>query len=488
MKILYFILSFFFILPTEVFCKGNNECNYYVFPPKDDYENSFLPFILNPPQKDQPIIFYILKNDETENYINSATTIIKNGSKWFSSQFNSQEKFFITGIKYNDNNNFAESWEMPSYFIKWDQTKLQEKENLFRSLKLKKDFLSLPSSQLNRIISSEISKIYSDEYIRFDNAYRKFLYSQIPVEEFSSFLIYELDKNGIADDRFPNIAAFRKTAMENEGAPIIYNELISKNQKEKFNSDIVKWSPQLDFEESQFLLNNIIQNKISLETYYNLLKLMDKIKVNYKNEYPEYFKYIFSLAWQNEFRKPSVQNELKCAINAVYAKLSPIDKNPVLEKIIKFNDSLFTFVTSEITYEEYKSLLEGLVLNPETATDEPTKKIITRIKGIWTEFTQKKLNESLDIYLNYNNLFKNDFNIISDKLNSNSSNLILIMGEDKEIPPFLFWFSHHYMGPFIKISSFNRQTNDNLGTERYFELMKGERSHFEKMLEGVDHE
>jgi|GEM_PF-3019448 len=487
MKSICLFLIFMIALPVQSADREPQNYRYYIYPAKDDYENSFSLFVLNPPLQSQPVVFYVLKNVESDSYINSATSIIKNGNKWLSGDFQSQPKFFITGIRFAKNANFTDSWDIPSYFIQWDNNKLMEKDALFRSLKLKKDFLSLPSSQLNRIITRAIPDFYSDDFVKFDIVHRKFQYSQIPVEEFLAVLLYELEKNEISMDSYPNIMTFKKLALENDGAPITFNDLISKNQKEKFNSDIVNWSAKLNFDEAQFILNEIIQNKINLANYYKLVKLMDKIQADYKNQYPEYFKYLYTLAWRREFRKPIIQEELSDAINSVYAKLSS-NEDITMRKIILFNDALFKFAYGEITLADYKILGEGLNPDPAKTDNDRTKQIINRIRSIWTEFNQDKLKESLQVFYRYINLFKNDLNIIYDKLSADSSNIIIIIGEDKEIAPFLFWFSQYNTGPFIKTVPINKNVTDNLGTERYFELMKGERSHFEKMLEGISDE
>ena len=149
---------------------------------------------------------------------------------------------------------------------------------------------------------------------------------------------------------------------------------------------------------------------------------------------------------------------------------------------IVFVDTLSKFIGAEITYSDYKILSKPLLSFGGRDSQEKNRIVLDKISVVWTDFEQKKLSDALDVFNKYVNFSETDESNLKKVVAKDQSNMIILVGEEADVQPWLYWFSKDPVGVLLKVVPIEP---DEGGENRYFELMRGEKSHFEKLLNGI---
>lgn len=468
---LFFLL--FFFIPSR---GSAAEIGFYFFPDKNDYKEVFVPRLLALPSESYPVVFILPK--KSKNIDSIIPFLVSHGSKWVLPLSESKEKFFLAGRGIDD---FVYSGDLAKHFYFFDKEKTGEFKQLFISLKIKKSNLNGSVYSLNKILSLWKKNDSSEIFFKFDKLISDFHSSKLSLEQFMGEFFPIMDELKINIGVYPKLMFYRDRFLKKDGKIKTPDITKVKYEQELFNSEITDLSSKLDIDDIQFFSKNVISNNLNLFSYQKFMLLMAKLGIPVKAKYPEYLRYLYYSAWREEMKKESFFGEINDAIRKVRVELLSHEDTLVRDWIV-FVDTLSKFIGAEITYSDYKILSKPVLSFGSRDSQEKNRVVLDKISAVWTDFEQKKLSDALDVFNKYVNFSGTDESNLKKAIAKDQSNMIILVGEEADVQPWLYWFSKDPVGALLKVVPIEP---DEEGETRYFELMRGEKSHFEKLLNGI---
>ncbi len=462
-----FFLSFF------LFAKIGYSVDFCFLPDKNEYEDLFIPRLLVYPTKSYPVIFILSK--KSKNIDSIVSFLVSRTPQWVFPSTESKAKHFLSGRGDDD---FAYMGDLPKYFYSFDKDRTSEFKQLFISLKIKKSKLNGAVYSLNKILSRWKKDNRSDTFWEFDKLVSDFHSSKVSPERFLYMFLPIMDKLKITTTAYSKLTFFKDSFLEKNVKIQMPDPVKVKQERERFNSEITGLVSKLDSDDMLFFSKNVIPNNLDLLSYQKFMLLMAKLGISVKNEYPEYLRYLYYCAWRKEMKKESFFVEINDAINKVRLKLSS-DENPLISDWIVFVDTLSKFLSSEITYSDYKTLTRTVLSFKSQGED---RSVLDKISVVWTDFERKKLSDALRVFDKYVNFSYADESNLKESIEKNDSNAVILVGDEIDVQPWLYWFSKKTSGAVFKMMPIEQEDE---GETRYFELMRGEKSQFEKLLNGM---
>ncbi|MEW6536359.1 MAG: hypothetical protein AB1454_12175 [Candidatus Auribacterota bacterium] len=453
---------------------------YYFFPPEEDFNELFQAELIFPPDVSTPVIFMLTRKQKPDNLESTITFLRKNARYWIIPDQNNPINVYISGRKLTT----LEFDTVPNTLIEWDGERDRQRVLLYKALQEKRDFLRYYAQQIDNEISAYMKNHYHEDYNKLLDLHTRFDKGLITIEELIASIIELALKYSIDLDMFPQVAAYYKTVIKTSPLqPHKYSQTLLMSEKEKLNSALIDMRAQFSTEEMEFLLDHVVQGHLGLSQYRHFMDLMKKYNLDISQLYPAYAGNILKLAWRAEFKTDAFQHQIESIVMSVNNYIAPKEEDDIIDRWIRFNELFMQFTNGPVTVEEYKYI--GQIQPPAyTGTlPEYKKSLLKKLNDIWSDTVQKKTAETLQAFYKYVTIYQDDFAKIKESLQDNDSTVIILIGDPYDIEAYYFWFAGARNGAVIRITP--TPIIKDLSNERYFELMRGKKSHFEKLLEGI---
>lgn len=453
---------------------------YYFFPPEDEYADIFEPSLIRPPSQSYPLIFILTRHNAADNTESAITFLRKNKEYWTIPESNEEARSFITGRFIEGMSLRTSSHSIPVQYIEWDQEAVNKRTVLFQAFNEKREYLRFHAARLDAILSRWMMQHYPPDYNNLQKLIRQFSIGNITIETFIEKLSELAQNNNIDIEQYPAIAACTKTLIHNPDISLHYSTAQLTAEKNDFNTELLTMHDALSPEQMQLIIDHIIQGHLSLEQYKQFVDMMHAANIE---RYPVYSSHLCRLAWRSKMHTIQFQEELDSMVAALYLATHPGSELDEIKQWISFSDMLLKFTNGTITLSEYKFL--GQMTTPSYSGDIPEHKkiLLNELDAFWDDTLQKKLSEALQSFFKYVSLYRAEFTPIKEAAYDQKANVIFLIGDKYDEAAFFFWFALGPTGAVVRINPHTVVTDTD--NERYFELMRGHKSHFEKLLEGI---
>ena len=478
---------FFFIYLWLLLCLPANEVFaekfWYSFDHSSDHKKVFTPTMLEKPENSKPAVLLIRKNDDAFDDVMPVLHYLRKNSSMFTCPVVPQPivSYSIFGKIPEPRKKYFQSWEAQKLFYSWDESQHRKTKNLHKAYFYKLDFLKASAFRLDKILTDWQEKVLPVDYLSFKDLKQSVERSELSYREFLKRLFALMDKLSLKLDEYPQLYSFNELVLKNTVNPSYPDDQVS-GERDLFNDELSKKSNLISNLEINFLLETVIDKQISMASFKHLMELMEKLQIDFINNYPAYYNFLYRKAWYYHLRSEQAQTEISSCMRSVYDKVKP-DKNFLLiEKWVDFKNALLNLTQGKISYDEYQLLKLRLRVYKQGAVEEQEKQVLREIRAIWNDTIQDQIHEVLRDYYNYAICYENMFEQYKSLLKQKKTDIVMVLTDYYDLPAMFFWFSSIKTGAVIElVEPEKEQEPDN----NYFKLMRGERSPFEKLLEGI---
>lgn len=488
MRIKLAVLLFFSIIIQAMHVAGQEDAPsiaqeyLYIIPQEGRYTNLFDFDIAVPARAEKPVVFLVdtAKPDRLTAVINHLRTY---GHLWVALSTSVPATHLICSSEANGVPAIFDSWDIARHVIKASGRQSAGLADLYQSLQLKKDFLRAPLEQLDAVVSAWEKEEYSYHYLQFTDLLAETRRGEVPVERYLYSLFQLMDEYEVPTEPYPILTLYRTaylTDYSQKGvAPYVFEQI--QRQQETFHTRLTRLSVQLSPADVDFLLETVVETKMRFADYKRFMALMNTIGIDIKGEYPAFHFRIYTQAWHDKLKTTQVQDEIRRATAALKDTLAPPRERLLLVEWNTYRKALKRFVDGYVTLEEYRIINQSPRFTRQGPLDDVTKRVIRDIEPIWTDTVQKKVSEAVRTFFSYTRLYEDDFKSLNRAVNDTSADTVFVIVQPQEVAAWRFWFSTEPTGGIIRIKIKPDQPE---GDNNYFKLMRGERSPFEKLLEG----
>lgn len=476
----YFLLLIF-LMPKSV----GAENFWYSFENNSEYEKIFAPRLIKKAEKPKPVVLFVKKNDDNFDDVMSVLNYLCGNGSIFTCPAVSNPVFCFFGKISKEQKIYFEAQDAQKLFVSWDDLKIKETKKLYKSYHLKLEFLRSTVIKLDKILSSWKEKNLPARYLDYTDLKNSAGAGELSYADFLKRLFRLMDKLSVALDDYPQLYSYNEFVLKKIDT-LIYPQDQVMNERDMFHNELTKKSGEISSDEISFLLETVIENRMTMASFKDFMDLMRKIKMNFPKNYPAYYGSLYLKAWYNHLRSEQTQNEISACVMAVYNKVNPEKKFLLIEKWIEYKDALLDLLDGKISYDEYHLLKSRLRVYKIGAIQEHEKQVLREIRSVWNDTIQDQIDEVLRGFYNYVIYYENLFKQYEKLLNKEKIDIVAVIIDDYDLPAMYFWFSSIKTGSIIEISEPVKE--DEPAANNYFKLMRGERSPFEKLLEGIGDE
>ncbi len=457
--------------------EGNS---YYIAPLEDTYTSFFSFDVPLQPRSSAPVIFLI----DSSVSPSRISAVINN--------LRSYSHLWVPDSTYQYGNQFLctrgtvqeyQSWNIARYAITWTDSQTSAQADIYQSLILKKQFIKSPLDELNSILGKWAASEYSYQYDQFKTVLLKMRNTGIPVEQFLFNIFALADNAQVSLEPYPILSLYRNAFLQvhtTRGmAPYAFNRI--ESEQEAFHARLSQLSEDLSHEDIDFLLETVVAKKMVFSSYKRFMSLMKTAGIDCIAEYPAFHYRLYTMAWHDKLKTPQVQDELRALIKELDEKLRPVRRHLLIEQWNEYARTLSRFIKGAITIDDYRLLSTTPSFEQSGPMDGTTKTVITQIKEVWTDVVQKKVAAAIRTFFNYTQLYFDENKALGNAMNDAQADIVFIVADESDMPAWIFWLSSMNTGTIVHMYPKMPQPE---GDNNYFKLMRGERSPFEKLLEG----
>jgi len=479
-RIIYTYICLLLFLPVNMILA---EKFWYSFEDTSGYKKVFTPTMLENPKTSKPVVLLVRKNDEAFDNVMPVLHYLRKNGAMFSCPVIPQPiiSYSLFGKVPEQQKKMFQSWDARKMFFSWDESQHRETRDLHKAYLYKLDFIKAAAFKLDKILTGWEEKVLPVDYLRVKDLQRSVDQAELPYRAFLKRLFALMDKLSLKLDDYPQLYSFNELILKKNNNPSYPDDQIS-GERDLFNSELTKKSALISNREISFLLETVIDNQISMASFKHFMELMKKLKIDFIKNYPAYYNSLYRKAWYHNLRSEQMQTEISSCMKMLYDKVKTDKKFALIQKWVDYKNALLNLTRGKISYDEYQLLKLRLRVYKAGAIEEHEKQVLREIRAVWNDTIQDQIHEVLRDYYNYVISYENMFEQYKSLLNENKTDIVMVLADYYDLPAMFFWFSSIETGAVIELDEPEKeQESDN----NYFKLMRGERSPFEKLLEGI---
>lgn len=486
-----YIITFYTALTTvlPVVFPTDNKAPYF-YPENHMYSDKFLPKILSNSYSSYPLFFLIGADIPYSSLEITFFTLQTNAGQWALPHrlppANSQSLLVITSSDKDSVFRTTQSWNSPLHKIQWDSETIKKCDTAYQLFQHKKSSLFSFSSSLKKLLHDYQQEYFSPRLIEMQRLAEKLYQPTDTLEETLSEFFIAADQIGRhALKNYPHLLRYRTEVYDNDSIKSLqFSDEDSEYQKEQFNNELINKTNLMDIDDSRFFIENIYSDNITLETYSAMKKILSRLTLDFTDKYPSYNRSLFLLAWERECRTPVFCNELAEAFSRMETILMPSSQNHFFNECRQLNQSILNLLNDTLSYHDYIQLQSvGKILETRSESLSPEeRKLFHNLQGILTERTLTQFAETLNAFSDFVSFYEADASQINTMHIEQSIAYIYLFTHKKDSAAWHFWFSSFEYGSVLAIEPIKSKNKEE---NKYFELMRGHRSSFEKLLEGI---
>ena len=460
---------------------ADNFC--YSFENSAEQKKVFYPTLLKKPQTAKPAVLLVKKDDGNFNEVMPVLHYLRKNGSEFTCPVLPQPiiTYSLFGKIPNIQKQSFESWDALKLFFSWGDSQHTKAKDLYKAFFYKLDFLKSTSLRLDRILADWQEKQLSSDYLTYRDLKRSVDSAQVSYMDFLKRLFALMTKLDIPLDKYPQLYSYNELVLKKAGSFDYPEEQVS-NERDLFNNELTGKSSLISNDEINFLLSTVIENQISMASFKHFMELMKKVEIDFTKNYPAYYSSLYLKAWYHNLRSEQAQAEISSCMNAINDKVNDTEKFILIQKWIDYKDALLNLTQGKLSYNEYHLLKSRPRVYKSGAKEEHEKQVLREIRAVWNDTIQDQIFEILRDYHNYVICYESMFEEYKAMILKNSTDIVMVLIDDYDLPAMYFWFSSIKTGSIIELAEpVKEPESDN----NYFKLMRGERSPFEKLLEGI---
>ncbi|MCB1194837.1 hypothetical protein KDK77_01510 [bacterium] len=486
-----YAIAFYTTLTTVLpFAFSTGDKAPYFYPENHLYSEKYLPKTLSNSYSSYPLFFLIVADIPYNSVETTFFSLQTNAGRWalphtFSPD-KSQSLLVITNSDKDGLFKITQSWDKLLHEIQWDSETIKKCDTAYQIFLQKKSSLYSFSSSLKKLLYDYQQEYCSPRLIEIQRLSEKLYQPADALEDtLSEFFILADQIAPLALNDYPHLLRYRTAVCDNDSMKSLrFSDEDIEYQKEQFNNELINTTHLMTIDDSRFFIENIYADNITLETYNAMQKILVRLTIDFTGKYPSYNRFLYLLAWSRECRTPVFCKELADAFSTMENLLMPSSQNRFFNECRQLNQSVLNLLDDTLSYRDYVQLRSvGKILeNRSESLSAEERKLFHNLQEILTERTLIQFAETLNAFSDFVSFYKTDALHINTMQIEQSIAYIYLFTHTKDIAAWHFWFSSFDYGSVLAIEPFNPKNKEE---NNYFELMRGHRSSFEKLLEGI---